>query len=211
MFARGPSRTIHRTTTLAAASLVAAALFLASCQALMPLDTSPLDHAGLPYDTIKKLKSLHITAQEIPEIVTVHDAGFSDADCIELVQISHTRHQQFTSGDAISTMHGSGMPVGMILALANLNQLGLGYGELQAMYLAGLSDDIIMEVARRHAANQPVLSGASLGNMRNLRMNNVTLLELVRRGIPNSAAPDIIAMRRHGASDAEILRHFPAQ
>jgi hypothetical protein len=207
MFAREPSRS----ATLATAFLLAASLLLASCQTLMPLDTSPLDNAGMRYDSVKELKALHITAPEVAEITKVRNAGLSDSDCIELLQISHSHHEQFTSGDAISTMRGSGMPVGMILGLANLDQLGLGYGELQAMYLAGLSDAIIMEVARAHAANQPVLSGASLGNMRNLRMDNATLLELIRRGVPNSAAPEIIARRRRGATGAEILRKFPAQ
>lgn len=207
MFAREPART----STLAAASLLAASLLLVSCQTLMPLDTKPLDTAGMRYDSIKELKALRITAPEVLEIAKVRNAGLSDSDCVELLQISRNHHQQFTSGDAISTMVGSGIPEPMILGLANLDQLGLGYGELQAMYLAGLSDAIIMEVARRHSANQPVLSGASLGNMRNLRMDDAVLLELVRRGIPNSAAPEIIALRRHGASDAEILRKFPAQ
>ena len=206
MFAREPSRTI----TPATAFLLATSLLLASCQTLMPLDTSPLDNAGMRYDSIKELKTLHVTAPEVLEIAKVRNAGLSDSDCIELLQISHSHHEQFTSGDAISTMRASGMPVDMILGLANLDQLGLGYGELQAMYLAGLSDAIIMEVARRHAANQPVLSGASLGNMRNLRMDNATLLELIRRGVPNSTAPDIIARRRHGATDAAILHKFPA-
>ncbi len=209
MFARHPSRNFHHNATRAC--VIVLAMFAASCQSLMPLDTKPLDNAGMRYDSIKELKALHITAPEVTEIAKVRDAGFSDSDCIQLLQISRNHHEQFTSGDAISTMLGSGIPEPMILGLANLDQLGLGYGELQAMYLAGLSDAIIMEVARRHAANQPVLSGASLGNMRNLRINNATLLELVHRGIPNSSAPEIIAQRRHGATDAEILRKFPAQ
>lgn len=209
MFARAPAHTLHHAITRA--SIIALALFAASCQSLMPLDTKPLDSAGMRYDSIKQLKALHITASEVAEIAKVRNAGFSDSDCVQLLQISRNHHQKFASGDAISTMAGSGIPEPMILGLANLDQLGLGYGELQAMYLAGLSDAIIMEVARRHAANQPVLSGASLGNMRNLRVNNAALLELVRRGIPNSSAPEIIALRRHGATDAEILRKFPTQ
>lgn len=208
MFARSSARTLYH--AVARPAIIVLALFVASCQTLMPLDTKPLDSAGMRYDSIKELKALHITASEVTEIAKVRNAGFSDSDCIQLLQISRNHHQQFSSGDAISTMVGSGIPEAMILGLANLDQLGLGYGELQAMYLAGLSDAIIMEVARRHAANQPVLSGASLGNMRNLRINNATLLELVRRGVPNSSAPEIIALRRHGASDAEILRKFPA-
>jgi hypothetical protein len=204
-------RTIHLKNTLALAALLACALLSVSCQSLMPLDTSPLDKVGMRYDSIKELKELHISASEVGQIAKVRDAGLSDADCIELLRISHSRHQQFTAGDAITSMRQSGMSVGTILGLANLDQLGLGYGELQAMHLAGLSDAIIMEVARHHSANQPVLSGASLGNMRNLRIDNATLLELVRRSIPNSKAPEIIAFRRRGATDAEILRHFPAQ
>ena len=209
--AREPGRTIQLENLLALASLLACALLAVSCQSLMPLDTSPLDKVGMRYDSIKELKELHISAPEVGQIVKVRDAGLSDADCVELLRISHGRHQQFTAGDAITTMHQSGMSEGTILGLANLDQLGVGYGELQAMHLAGLSDAIIMEVARHHAANQPVLSGASLGNMRNLRIDNATLLELVRRSIPNSEAPEIIAFRRRGATDAEILRHFPAQ
>jgi hypothetical protein len=210
MFARESAR-LNRGRPLTTVCLLLCVMFLSSCQSLMPLDTSPLDNAGMRYDSIKQLKALHITAPEVAEIAKAREAGLSDADCVELLQISHLRHQQFTAGDAILTMRQSGMPDGIILGLANLDQLGLGYGELQAMHLAGLSDAIIMEVARHHAANQPVLSGESLGNMRNLRMDNNTLLELVRRGIPNSAAPQIIVLRRRGSSDAEILRRFPAQ
>jgi hypothetical protein len=210
MHAREPARTTHVKSTLALVILLACALLSAACQGLMPLDTSPLDSVGMTYDAIKELKTLHISAPEVGQIAKVRQAGLSDADCIELLRISHSRHQQFTAGDAVTTMHQSGMSEGTILGLANLDQLGLGYGELQAMHLAGLSDAIIMEVARHHAANQPVLSGASLGNMRNLRIDNATLLELVRRGVPNSAAPEILALRRRGSPDAEILRRFPA-
>lgn len=212
MQAREPARTIHpKRRTPAAAILIVCALLSAACQGLMPLDTSPLDSVGMTYDSIKELKALHISASEVGQIAKVRQAGLSDADCIELLRISHSRHQQFTAGDAVTTMHQSGMSEGTILGLANLDQLGLGYGELQAMHLAGLNDAIILEVARRHASNQPVLSGASLGDMRNLRIDNATLLELVRRGIPNSAAPEIMALRRRGAAETEILRHFPAQ
>jgi hypothetical protein len=211
MFARKRARSLELKNTLAPAILFASALLLASCQSLMPLDTSPLDSAGMTYDSIKELKSLRISAPEVAEIAKVREVGLSDADCIELLRMSHRRHEQFTAGDAITTMRQSGMSEGTILGLANLDQLGLGYGELQAMHLAGLSDAIVMEVARHHAANQAVLSGESLGNMRNLRMDNATLLELVRRSVPNSQAPEIIALRRRGATDPEILRRFPAQ
>jgi hypothetical protein len=89
-----------------------------------------------------------------------------------------------------------------------MNQLGLSAGELQAMRLAGLSDEIVLEVARHRAGGAPVLSGASLAGMKNVGVRNSTLLELARRGVPDSQAKAILASRRHGASDAELLRRF---
>jgi hypothetical protein len=44
--------------------------------------------------------------------------------------------------------------------------------------------------------------------MKNAGLRESTLLELARRGIPDSKAAAIIAYRRHGASDAEILRRY---
>jgi hypothetical protein len=95
-----------------------------------------------------------------------------------------------------------------ILELARLNQVGLSAGEFQAMRLAGLSDAIVLEVARHRAANQPVLSGASLAGLKNVGVRESTLLELARRGVPDSQASSIAVFRRRGASDSEILRRF---
>jgi hypothetical protein len=181
-----------------------------ACQSLMPLDTKPLDEAGMAYDSIKELKALRMTAAEVPEIAKVRQSGLSDAHCIELLRIFHLRREAFTAGDAIAAFHQSGVSTDTIMALANMDQVGLGYGDLQAMHLAGLSDAIILEEARHRSAGKPVLSGASLGSMRNFRMNNDILLELVRRGIPDSDAAEILAMHRRGAPDTEILRRFPA-
>jgi hypothetical protein len=101
-----------------------------------------------------------------------------------------------------------GMREPSVLELARLNQMGLGVGELQAIRLTGLSDSIVLEVARHRAAGKPELSGVSLASMKNAGLRESTLLELARRGIPDSQAAAIIAYRRHGASDAEILRRY---
>jgi hypothetical protein len=95
-----------------------------------------------------------------------------------------------------------------ILVLARINQLGIDTGELQAMKLAGLSDDILLEVARHRANGRPVLSGASLAMLKNTGMRASTLFELARRGVPDSQSPAIISYRRQGASDDEVLRRF---
>jgi hypothetical protein len=208
--ARGLGRAVLRRSSFRAIVVCAALLLQVACGSLTPLDTKPLDNAGISYSSIKELKRQHITAAEISEIVKVRQAGLSDEDCVTLLQIFHGRNEMFTAGDAIASLHQSGMSEGTVLALAGMDQVGLSYGELQAMHLAGLSDAIVLEVARHHAAGTPALSGASLGTLRNLRMDNNTLLELVRRGIPDSEAAEIIAARRHGSTDAEILRHFTA-
>jgi hypothetical protein len=67
-----------------------------------------------------------------------------------------------------------------------------------------------VDIARDRAAGKSTLSGEALGTMKNLRMDNATLLELVRRGTPEQDGPRIIAKRRSGVKDAEILRHFPS-
>jgi hypothetical protein len=208
--ARGFGRAGRRRSSFTAIFTCGVLLFQLGCESLKPLDTKPLDNAGIGYSTIKELRARHITAAEIGEIVKVRQSGLSDEDCVTLLQIFHGRDEVFTAGDAIASLHQSGMSEGTVLALAGMDQVGVGYGELQAMHLAGLSDAIVLEVARHHAAGTPALSGASLGTLRNLRLDNGTLLELVRRGIPDSDAAEIIAARRHGSTDAEILHHFSA-
>jgi hypothetical protein len=208
--ARGWDRAVRRRSSFATAFLCAALLFQLACESLTPLDTKPLDNAGVQYGVIKELKTLHITAAEVGEIAKVRQSGLSDADCVTLLQIFHGRNEPFTAGDAVAALHQAGLSEGSVLALAGMDQVGLGYGELQAMRLAGLSDAIVLEVARHHVAGTPALSGASLGTLRNLRIDNATLLELIRRGIPDSEAPEIIALRRHGSSDVQILRRFTA-
>lgn len=188
--------------------LATTALCSAGCKHVQSLDTKPLDAAGMSYDTIKKLDSLQITAPEITELVKARNAGFSDQSCIEIFQISHGRGEAFKSGEVVAGLVRVGMRESSILALASLNQMGIGVGELQAIRLTGLSDQIVLEVARHRAAGKPELSGASLASLKNAGLRESTLLELARRGIPDSQAPAIIAYRRHGASDTEILRHF---
>jgi hypothetical protein len=189
-------------------ALLSLSVLAAGCKHVQPLDTKPLDASGMSYNTIKKLESLEITAPEVTELTKARSAGLSDASCTEVFQISHGRGEAFASGDAVAGLLRVGMSEPSVLELARLNQLGLGVGELQAIRLTGLSDSIVLEVARHRAAGRPELSGPSLARMKNAGLRESTLLELARRGIPDSKAAAIIAYRRHGASDAEILRRY---
>jgi hypothetical protein len=191
------------------ALLCVLALTLAACHSLSPVDTAPLDHAGMNYDAVQQLKALHVTEREVSSLAQARRSGLSDAACVSLLQLSRARNQPFDAGAAAAGMLQAGLSEQTILDLAKLNQLGLASGELQAMRLAGLSDEIILEVARRHAASQPVLAGASLAGLKNVGVREATLLELVRRGIPDSQAAAIASFRRRGATDADVLRSFP--
>jgi len=181
---------------------------LSACSHARSADTEALDRSGMDYDSVKQLKALNITQSEVAEILKMHTAGLSDQDCIRLIRIVHSRSQVFSAGDTVAGMIQAGMSEETILALADLDQLGSPAGELEAMHLAGLSDAIVLEVARHHAAGKPVLSGASLAGLKNTGLRGSTLLELVRRGVPDSQANAIISYRRHGASDTQILRRF---
>ena len=188
--------------------LVALVLVAAGCHRILPLDTTALDTAGMDYDTIQQLKTLRITSPEVTEIAKARQGGFRDAHCVQATRIFHLGGQAFKAGDAIAGLVQVGMSEDAILELARLNQLGLGVGELQAMRLAGLSDETLLAVARRHSEGKPVLSGASLAGMKNTGLRESTLLELARHGVPESQAEAILSFRRHGASDAAVLHRF---
>jgi hypothetical protein len=204
----GSSGTTRTSKCLARLAAMIVVLAFLGCHNVPPLDTAPLDGAGMSYDAVQQLKALHISAPEVAQVATMRRAGFDDAACVQVFGIFHGRNQKFDAGDAIAGLVQAGMGEGTIVKLAQLNQLGLMAGELQAMRLAGLSDEIILEVAQHHSAGQPVLGGVSLATLQNAGMRESTLLELVRHSVPDSQADAILAFRRHGANDREILKHF---
>jgi len=207
--ARGSGRCVSiRRSAVSLPLFVGLTLFAAGCHSIPPVDTKPLDAAGLTYDSIQQLKAMSITTPEIAEVSAARESGFSDASCIALFKIFRDRKRPFDAGEAVAGLVGAQMSENTILELARMDELGLSAGEFEAMRLAGLSDAIVLEVARHRAANQPVLSGASLAGLKNVGVRESTLLELARRGVPDSQANAITAFRRRGASDAEILSHF---
>jgi len=204
----GSDRPASRRRLLPFLLLAALAFCISGCHRHLLVDTAALDNAGMGYDAIKQLKALDITTPEVAQVASARQGGFPDVSCVESLQIFHGRGQAFDAGDAIAGLLRAGMQADTILELARLNQLGFGAGELQAMKLAGLSDTIILEVARRHAGGKPVLAGASLASLKNAGLRESTLLELARRSVPDSQADAILSFRRRGASDDEILRRF---
>lgn len=183
-------------------------IFAAGCKHMQPLDTKPLDAAGVSYASIKELVALNITPEEITEITKMRGGGFSDDGCVSIVEIYHQRGKPFSAGETVAGLTRASVSEDTILELAKMDQLGIGAGEFQVMRLAGLSDAIILEAAKHQAEGKPSLSGLSLGRLKNSGLRESTLLELERRGVPDSATDQILVLRRHRATDAEILRRF---
>lgn len=175
---------------------------------MQPLDTKPLDAAGVSYASIKKLVALNVTPEEITQITKMRAGGFSDDGCVSIIEIYHQRGKAFGAGETVAGLARASVSEDTILELARMDQLGIGAGEFQVMRLAGLSDAIILEAAKHQADGKPSLSGLSLGRLKNSGLRESTLLELERRGVPDSAADEILVLRRHRATDAEILRRF---
>ncbi len=183
---------------------------LGACRKGLRTDMMPLDNTGMSYSSIKELRDLNVVSAEVSELVKAKQAGFSDESCVELVRITHGRNQLFRSGDAVAGLRQAGVSEPVILELARLDQVGLWAGPAQAMRLAGLSDAVILEVARHRAEGKPVLSGASLAELKNAGMSESTLLELAHRGVPDDQKSTIVLLRQRRWNDAQILHQYPA-
>ncbi len=194
------------------AKLAAAVLLLlvcAGCKNVRYIDTKPLDQAGMDYSAIQEMKGLSPTDEEIAEVAKAKMGGLSDHACIELLRISRAQNQRAEFADVADNLVQVGMTEDDILALARMRQLGVPSGELQAMKLTGLSDAVVMEVARRHAAGKQALSGVSLAHLKDAGFSQAALFELVRRGVRDDQVTTIVALRRKKWSEAEILKHYP--
>lgn len=185
-------------------------LAVGGCQKVRYVDTKPLEKAGMEFSSIETVKAMNPTDAEIAEVTKAKMGGLSDKTCIELLRISRTQGQSADFADPADGLVQAGMTEREILELASMKQLGIGYGELQAMRLTGLSDAVVMEVARRHAAGKQALSGVSLARLKDTGLSQAALFELVHRGIPDAQVPGIVAMRRKKASESDIMQHYPA-
>ncbi len=199
---------------IARVGLAGAAIFTllaaGGCQKVRYVDTKPLDKAGMDFSSIEAVKAMNPSDAEIAELAKAKMGGLSDKTVIELLQISRSQGQPANFADPADGLVQAGMTEREILELANMKQLGVGYGELQAMRLTGLSDAVVMEVARRHAAGKTALSGVSLARLKDTGMSQAALFELVHRGIPDSQVAGIVALRRKKVSDSDIMQHYPA-
>lgn len=181
------------------ALLLAATLLVSSCKPAQKADTEQADQMAMWLDSVPQLKSLNVSNAEITELNKAHEAGLTDPSSVVLIQLARQRKQPFTDGQSIADLLNAGSSEATILELARMNQLGVWAGEARAMRLLGLSDKIVLAVARRRSQNLPVLSGAKLGQLKNTGVSEATIMEMVQRGDTDATADKFIAARERSA------------
>ena len=176
----------------ASALLLAAMALLGGCKSAPKVDASPLEQAGMYFNNIAELRSLNLTQEEIGQLAQARQAGLTDDDCVALIKLARQHGQPFKQGDAIAGLMGTGFPEPATMTLVHLDELSMA-GEAQVMKLAGLSDDVILALAQRRSAGQPVLSSSKVAQLRNVQWSNAQILDAVDRGYTDEDADAIIA------------------
>jgi hypothetical protein len=180
---------------LACAALLVA---LAGCTSAPQADPSPLEQASMYFNDIAPLRELNLTQEEVAQLAQVRQAGLTDEDCIALIRLSRSHQRPFTEGEAIAGLLRTGFRESSMMILVRLDQVGFA-GEAQIMKLAGLSDDVVLAIARRRNEGQPVMSSAKAAALRNVQLTNAQILAAVNRGTSDAQADAIIAQRTRAA------------
>jgi hypothetical protein len=101
-----------------------------------------------------------------------------------------------------------GMSDATLAELQRLGQLG-SWPDLRRMRCGHISEEAILELGRLRAAGLAVLSGRSLLRLRVAGLRDELLVELVRRGVPETDVDELLRLRRGGASETAILYRYP--
>ena len=185
--------------------MLSSIIVVCSCKPAQKPNTEQADQMTMWLDSVPQLKNLNISNAEVAELEKAHEAGFSDPSSVVLIQLARDRKEPFADGQSIADLLHAGSSEQTVLELARLNQLGVWAGEARAMRLTGLSDRIILAVAKRRSAGLPVLSGEKLGELKNTGVTDATILEMVQKGDSDEAATRYIAQRERAAGGHKFV------
>lgn len=188
-----------------AAFVFALAFALSGCRKLHTTDLTPLDKAGMEFNYVQQMRGMDLSDAEVQQVATARGSGLNDPDCIEFVRIAHAHHQEFVDGQNVPMLIAAGVARSTVLQLANMNELGIWAGEAEAMHLARLSDPVILAVAARRAAGQPVLSGGKLAALQELGYTESELIGEINAGATDADADAILAKDRNTAGRRFVL------
>ena len=183
---------------LAGPALLGILAALPGCQSAPKVDPSPLEQAGMYFNNVVQLRELNLTQDEVGQLAQARQAGLTDEDCVALMNLSRRQGQPFKAGETIAGLLRAGFQESSVMTLVRLDQLSLA-GEAHIMKLAGLSDDVILALARRRNAGQPTMSSAKVAALRNVQLTNAQILETVNRGTTDAQADAIIASHNRAA------------
>jgi hypothetical protein len=190
------------------ASLVVLLALLCGCSHTQQVDTARLDQTGMWSGSVAELQTFHVSNAEITELAKAHQAGLSDPSCIELIKLARSRQKPFSDGQPIADLLGAGFSEAFVLNLAHLDQLGLWAGQARVLRLAGLPDKVILATAQRQSQGLTVLSGNTLGELKNAGVSDVAILDLVQKGTSEQQAAAYISQREQAGGHGFVsLRH----
>jgi hypothetical protein len=179
--------------------MFALVLALSSCKPAQKADTEQQDQTAMWLETVPELKPLNVSNAEIGELQKAHEAGMSDPSAVALIKLARDRQKPFADGQSIADLLAAGASEPTVLELARMNQLGLWAGEARVLRLAGLSDKTILAVAQRRSQGLPVLSGVTLGDLKNAGVSDATILDMVQKGMSEQEVSAYIAQRERAA------------
>lgn len=179
--------------------LLAAVALASSCKPAQKPDTEQADQMAMWLDSVPQLKSLNVSNAEITELNKAHQAGFSDPSSVVMIELARNRKQPFADGQSVADLLNAGCAEETVVELARLDQLHVWAGEARAIRLAGITDKVIVAVARRRSKNLTVLSDEKLGELKNTGLSDQMLLEMVERGESDQRANQFIAERERAA------------
>jgi hypothetical protein len=191
---RHPSRfTLSR--RLPCAFLLASIALLCACKSAPKVENDQANQMAMWLDSVPDLKSLNVSNAEITALSKAHEAGLSDPSSVVLIKLARDRKVPFSGGESVADLLNAGSSEETVVELARLNQLGPWAGEARAMRLAGLSDKIVLAVARRRSQGLPILSGEKLAELKNSGASDATILDMVQKGSSEQAVNNYIAQR----------------
>lgn len=172
-------------------------LVAAGCHQHPLTDYRPLDQAGMWSSDVEQLKGLHITDQEVAQIVKLKNAGISDDTCVELVSVAHVHKNLFTSADSAASLAGAGFTENQILDIARAGQLDSISVDAVTLKLIGLSDATVQLVLHRHLTGQPVMASAEIAELKNTGLTERQIVEKINAGMTDEQAKkEVIARER---------------
>jgi len=200
---------LTRLRPLSGGLLLAAAVCTAACKHIEYVSLHPLEEAGFHYNAIKQFEQLDLSKLEVEELIKAFKGGVGEDACLDLIRVARGQKTQFAEGEAAASLHATKVADATIVELARLRQLGTWAGEAGAIRLTGTSDRVIVVVATRRAAGQPVPSGVSLAKMKDAGVSEDTIITLVNNGISDADATSIEYRKKKGWKDEQILHDYP--